>query len=85
MLFWVTLNVLDRKPLEKLIPIAREIDAGTIIMKALGGCGGPLQYPQRDARFLGRPELDWPDRSEFIKYFGNDGNERAERCLGRAG
>lgn len=77
----VTLNVLDRRAAEKLIPLAKELDVGVVIMKALGGCGGPLQFPQRNARFLGKPELDWPDASEFIPHFGKDGIERAKRSL----
>ncbi|MDH5448534.1 MAG: aldo/keto reductase [Candidatus Bathyarchaeota archaeon] len=77
----VPLNVLDRKATEELIPLAKELDVGVIIMKPMGGCGAPLQYPQWGARFLGKPELDWPDPSEFIDHFGKDGIERAERSL----
>jgi hypothetical protein len=50
-------------------------------MKPLGGCGGPLQYIQSGVWFLDKPELDWPDISEFITYFGRDGLEKAQRCL----
>ncbi len=77
----VPLNVLDRRATEELIPLAKELDVGVIIMKALGGCGAPLQYPQWGARFLGKPEQDWPDPSEFIAHFGRDGFERAQRSL----
>ncbi|MEM2849423.1 MAG: aldo/keto reductase, partial [Candidatus Bathyarchaeia archaeon] len=78
----VPLNVLERRALEGLIPVARKLNVGVVIMKPLGGCGTPpLQYPQRGVWFLGRPELDWPDTSEFITYFGRDGLERAQRCL----
>jgi len=77
----VTLNALDRKATENLIPLAKEMDVGVVIMKALGGCGGPLQFPQREARFQGKPELDWPNASEFINWFGSDGIERAKRSL----
>ena len=77
----VPLNVLDRKAAENLIPLANELDVGVVIMKAMGGCGAPLQYPQFGARFLGKPELDWPDPSEFVAHFGKDGIERAERSL----
>jgi len=77
----VPLNVLDRKATEDLIPLAKELDIGVIIMKAMGGCGAPLQYPQWGARFLGKPELDWPDPSEFVAHFGKDGIERAEHSL----
>jgi len=77
----VTFNVMDRRAAETLIPLARELNIGTIIMKALGGCGGPLEFPQREARFLGKPELDWPNASEFVNHFGSDGMERAMRSL----
>jgi len=77
----VSFNILDRVAAEKLIPLANELDVGVVIMKALGGCGGPLEFPQRNARFLGKPELDWPDASEFIRYFGQEGMERARRSL----
>ena len=77
----VPLNVLDRKATEKLIPLAEELDVGVVIMKPLGGCGAPLQYPQWGARFLGKPEEDWPDPSEFIAHFGKEGLERAQRSL----
>lgn len=77
----VPLNVLDRKATEELLPLAEELDVGVVIMKPLGGCGAPLQYPQWGARFLGKPEEDWPDPSEFIAHFGKDGFERAERSL----
>jgi aryl-alcohol dehydrogenase-like predicted oxidoreductase len=42
----VPLNVLDRRSSERLIPLAKELDLGIIIMKAIGGCGAPLQHPQ---------------------------------------
>ena len=77
----VPLNILDRRAIETLIPLARELGVGIVIMKAMGGCQAPLQYPQRDARFLGSPELDWPDPSEFITHFGKDGIERVQRSL----
>ncbi len=77
----VPLNVLDRRASEELIPLAREKDMGIVIMKAMGGCGAPLQYPQWGARFLGKPEVDWPDPSEFAVHFGEDGTERARRSL----
>lgn len=77
----VPLNVLDRRATEELIPLAKELDIGVIIMKPLGGCGAPLQYPQWGARFLGKPSLDWPDPSEFVPHFGRDGLERANRSL----
>jgi hypothetical protein len=77
----VPLNVLDRRASEELIPLAKELDVGVIIMKALGGCGASLQYPQWGSRFLGKPDQDWPDASEFIPHFGKEGFERAERSL----
>lgn len=77
----VPLNVLDRRATETLIPLANELGVGIVIMKTMGGCQSPLQYPQRDARFLGKPEQDWPDASEFITHFGRDGFERAQRTL----
>ena len=36
----VPLNVLDRKAGDKLIPLAKELDVGIIIMKAMGGMWG---------------------------------------------
>jgi len=77
----VPLNILERTATEELIPLTEELDIGIIIMKPMGGCGAPLEYPQRDARFLGKPEIDWPDPSEFIAHFGKDGLERAQRSL----
>ncbi len=77
----VPLNVMDRRATEELIPLAKELDVGVVIMKALGGCGAPLTYPQWGVRLLGKPEEDWPDRSEFVAHFGRDGMERAERAL----
>ncbi len=77
----VPLNVLDRRAAEKLVPAANELDAGIVIMKPMGGCGGPLVYPQWGARMLGKPEEDWPDSSEFVAHFGREGLERAKRSL----
>jgi len=77
----VPLNVLERGATEELIALARKLDVGLVIMKSISGCQGPLQYPQRQVWFLGKPELDWPDRSELIAHFGRDGLERAQRCL----
>jgi len=92
----VPLNIVNRTATEELIPVAKELDVGVIIMKAMGGYEGPLQYPQRDARLLGKPELDrvvrkflrkffgkflWTDPSEFITHFGKDGIERTQRSL----
>lgn len=77
----VDFNVLNRKATEEVIPLAKKLDVGIIIMKTLGGCGGPLQYPQRNGTFLGKPALDWPDPSEFITYFGKEGVDRAQRSL----
>lgn len=77
----VPLNVLDRTATEELIPMAKKLDVGIIIMKVLGGCGAPLQYPQWGAQFLGKPEQDWPDPLEFIVHFGKEGVERAKRSL----
>ncbi|UCF59443.1 MAG: aldo/keto reductase [Candidatus Bathyarchaeota archaeon] len=77
----VPLNILERRATEELIPLAKKLDIGVIIMKAMGGCGAPMYYPQRGARFLGKPELDWPDPSEFVICFGKDGLERAQCSL----
>jgi predicted aldo/keto reductase-like oxidoreductase len=77
----VPLNVIDRRASEELIPIAEKRDVGVVIMKPLGGCGAPLQYPQWGSRFLGKPDQDWPDSSEFVQLFGREGRERAERSL----
>ena len=77
----VPLNVLDRRATEELIPTAKERDIGVVIMKPLGGCGAPLQYPQWGTRFLGKPDQDWPDSSEFARFFGREGLERAEHSL----
>lgn len=75
------LNVINRTATEELIPLAKELDVGVVIMKALGGCGRPIDYPQWGASFLGRPEVDWPDIHEFLPHFGRDGIERARRSL----
>jgi hypothetical protein len=77
----VPLNVLDTRATEALLPLASELNVGVVIMKALGGCARPLHYPQGGARFLGKPAVDWPDPSEFVGHFGEDGWERARRAL----
>jgi hypothetical protein len=77
----VPLNILDRIPTENLLSVANELGVGVVIMKSLGGCAGPLEFVQRETRFLGRPERDWPDMSEFVAHFGNVGFERAQRSL----
>lgn len=77
----VPLNVIDRRATEELIPLANKLNIGVVIMKPLGGCGAPLNYPQWGARFLGKPEVDWPDPSEFIAHFGEEGIDRAKRSL----
>jgi predicted aldo/keto reductase-like oxidoreductase len=77
----VPLNVLDRRAAENLIPLAVKSNVGVVIMKAMGGCGPPLHYPQEGARFLGKPEQDWPDSTEFAAHFGKEGFDRAERSL----
>jgi predicted aldo/keto reductase-like oxidoreductase len=77
----VPLNTLDRRATETLLPVAKELDVGIIVMKTMGGCEHQLEYPQRDARFMGKPEQDWPDSSEFVAHFGKEGIERAERTL----
>jgi predicted aldo/keto reductase-like oxidoreductase len=77
----VPLNVLDRRATEELIPLANKLNVGVVIMKALGGCGGPLHYPQWGARFLGKPAVDWPNPSEFVEHFGKEGWDRARRAL----
>ncbi len=77
----VPLNILDKKATEEFIPLAKELDVGVVIMKAMGGCMGPVLYPQLGTRFLGKPEEDWPDPTEFLAYFGREGLERAQRSL----
>jgi predicted aldo/keto reductase-like oxidoreductase len=77
----VPLNILERRAGETLFSRANELDVGVVIMKAMGGCGGPLEFVQRDARILGRPERDWPDTSEFVAHFGRVGFERAKLSL----
>ena len=52
----VPLNILDRKPTENLFSLVNELDVGVVIMKSLGGCAGPLEFVQREVRFLRRPE-----------------------------
>jgi len=77
----VPLNILDRRATETLFSVAKELDVGIIAMKTMGGCAHPLEYPQRDARFQGKPKDDWPDSSEFIFHFGKEGIERAKHSL----
>jgi len=77
----VPLNVVTRSATDRLISLANELDVGIVIMKAMGGCERPLEYPQRDGQFLGKPERDWPDASEFIAHFGKEGIDRARHSL----
>lgn len=77
----VPFNIVTRTATDGLISLANELDVGIVIMKAVGGCERPLEYPQRDGRFLGKPETDWPDASEFITHFGKEGIDRARRSL----
>jgi predicted aldo/keto reductase-like oxidoreductase len=77
----VPLNILERTATEELIPLAKKLGVGVIIMKSMGGCLSPLQFPQREAHFLGKPEVEWPNASEFITYFGKEGFERAQNTL----
>ncbi|MGA2791148.1 MAG: aldo/keto reductase [Candidatus Bathyarchaeia archaeon] len=77
----VPLNIVTRTATDGLISLANELDVGIVIMKAVGGCERPLEYPQRDGRFYGKPERDWPDASEFIAHFGKEGIDRARRSL----
>ena len=77
----VPLNILERRAGETLFSRANELDVGVVIMKAMGGCGGPLEFVQREARIQGRPERDWPDTSEFVAHFGRVGFERAKFSL----
>lgn len=77
----VPLNIVTRIATDGLISLANELDVGIVIMKAVGGCERPLEYPQRDGCFLGRPERDWPDASELVAHFGKEGVDRARRSL----
>ncbi len=77
----VPLNILERTATEELIPLAKKLGVGVIIMKSMGGCLGPLQFPQREAYLLGKTEVDWPDASEFTIHFGKEGFERAQNTL----
>lgn len=70
----VPLNILTREATEELLPLARRLDVGVIVMKPFGGAD--LSFVRFEFQ-VGR----WvKDRSEFLKIFG-EGKEKVKRSL----
>jgi len=67
----VPLNLVTREATEELIPLAKQLDVGVVIMKPFGGI--ELGYTERDARA--------PNPKAFDKIFGERGSEKARRAL----
>ncbi len=69
----VPLNLVNREATEELLPLAKELDVGIVVMKPFGGM---------DYRFV---RQEWwgtyvPDKTEFNQIFG-EGMLRTERAL----
>jgi predicted aldo/keto reductase-like oxidoreductase len=69
----VPLNLINREATEELLPLAKELDVGIVVMKPFGGM---------DYRFV---RQEWwgtyvPDKTEFNQIFG-EGMLRTERAL----
>lgn len=58
----VPLNILTREASEELIPLAKELDVGVVVMKPFGGID--FSFVQRDAK-------TGLDKRFFRRYFGN--------------
>lgn len=67
----VPLNLITREATEELIPLAKQLDIGVVIMKPFGGID--LNYAERDSRA--------PNPKVFDKIFGGRGVEKARRAL----
>jgi len=67
----VPLNLVTREATEELIPLAKQLDVGVVIMKPFGGID--LNYTERDSRA--------PNPKAFDKIFGEQGVEKARRAL----
>jgi len=67
----VPLNMITREATEELIPLAKQLDVGVVIMKPFGGID--LNYAERDARA--------PDPKVFDRIFGGRGLEKAQKAL----
>jgi len=67
----VPLNLITREATEELIPLAKQLDIGVVIMKPFGGID--LNYSERDSRA--------PSPKAFDKIFGEQGAEKARRAL----
>jgi predicted aldo/keto reductase-like oxidoreductase len=68
----VPLNILTREASEKLIPLAKELDIGVVVMKPFGGPN--YSFVQRDAK-------TGLDKRFFKKYFGNGMSAIARNSL----
>ncbi len=73
----VPLNLIEREAEEELIPLARELDVGVIVMKAFGA--REFYWVQRDSRAENRA-IQFPPK-DFDAIFGRPGLERAHRSL----
>lgn len=68
----VPLNILTREASEELIPLAKELDVGVVVMKPFGGID--YSYVQRDTK-------TGLDKQFFKRYFGNDMEAIARNSL----
>lgn len=73
----VPLNLIEREAEEELIPLAKELDVGVIIMKVFGA--REFYWVQRDSRAENRA-IQFPPK-DFERIFGRPGLERAQRSL----
>ncbi len=73
----VPLNLIEREAQEELIPLAKKLGVGVVIMKAFGA--REFYWVQRQSRAESRA-IQFPPR-DFEPIFGQPGLERAERSL----
>jgi len=73
----VPLSIINREAEEELIPLAKELDIGVVVMKAFGA--REFYWVQRGARAENRA-IQFPPK-DFETIFGKPGPERAHRSL----
>jgi hypothetical protein len=68
----VPLNILNRESAEELVPLAKELDVGVVVMKPFGGI---------DYSFVQRDTKTGLDKRFFKRYFGNGMDAIARNSL----